>query len=150
MAGDKNKETDTKTIQNRETIELGMAEYLGGQAAYPKQVVTIILHYDRMEIYFTKSKSWLEVPYSNITSIKNTSEKKVSLRWTIFLGILFLPLIIIPLIWKKKLTYTRIDFNKNSNDQYLVIDFDRYLKFVEKFLNKKIEIENNDNKGKTI
>jgi hypothetical protein len=146
---DKNKETDTRTVKNRESIDLGMAEYMGGQAAYPKhEVITIKLHDDRMEIDFTKSKSWLEVPYSNITGINNTSKKKISLRWAIFLGILFLPLVIIPLIWKKKLTYTRIDFKKNSIDQYLVIDFDRNLKFAQRFLNKKMGIENNEDKGK--
>lgn len=105
---------------------------------------------DRIEIYFLRSNSFINVPYSSITNIENTYEKKSSIRWIIFFGIVSLPWIIIPLLWKEKHAHTKIHFNENSNDEYVIIDFDKSQKFVQNFLIKKIKAKNKDDKGKTI
>jgi hypothetical protein len=139
MSGGKSKRAGSRILQKDYLINLGIAGYMGGYSVDPKnKIVEVYLYEDRIEIYFTNSDSWLDIPYSKISRIEYPYERKVSIRWMIFFGIFFLPLIIVPLLWKEKRTYTEIHFKENINDKSIIIDFHNGLRFVRNFLNKKI------------
>jgi hypothetical protein len=138
MSGGKSKRAGSRILQKDYLINLGIAGYMGGYSVDPKnKIVEVYLYEDRIEIYFTNSDSWLDIPYSKISRIEYPYERKVSIRWMIFFGIFFLPLIIVPLLWKEKRTYTEIHFKENTNDKLITIDFHNGSGFVRNFLNKK-------------
>ena len=126
MFGRKKKESHTETNQNVGTINLGMAGYFGGIISIPDpEGVEIYLHDDRIEFCFMKSNSTLEIPYRNITSIENMTKAEFSL-----LRGKYFPL-------PELVTYTKIQYQENLEDRYVVIDFDMSLNFALDFLNKK-------------
>jgi len=139
MSGGKRKRAGSRILQKDYLINLGIAGYMGGYSVDPKnKIVEVYLYEDRIEIYFTNSDSWLEYSLFKNFRIEYPYERKVSIRWMIFFGIFFLPLIIVPLLWKKKRTYTEIHSKENTNDESIIIDFHNGLRFVRNFLNKKI------------
>jgi hypothetical protein len=128
MFGRKNKTRHTETNQNVGTIDLGMAGYFGGLISIPDpEGINVYLHDDRIELCFMKTNSTLEIPYRNITSIVNMTKAEYCL---------LRPSIYFPL--PDLVTYTQIQYRENLEDRYIVIDFDRSLKFALDFLNKKI------------
>jgi hypothetical protein len=128
MFGRKKKESHTENNQNVGTINLGMAGYFGGIISIPDpEGVEIYLHDDRIEFCFMKSNSTLEIPYRNITSIENMTKAEFSLvRGKYF-----------PL--PELVTYTKIQYQENLEDRYVVIDLDMSLNFALDFLNKKTQ-----------
>ena len=73
-----------------------------------------------------KTNSTLEIPYRNITSIVNMTKAEYDL-----LRSFYFPL-------PDLVTYTKIQYRENLEDQYVIIDFDMSLNFALDFLNKKI------------
>ena len=128
MFGRKKKERHAETDQDVGTINLGMAGYFGGITSVPNpEGVEIYLHNDRIEISFMESNSTLEIPYRKITSIENMTKAEYSL-----LRGKYFPL-------PDLVTYTKIQYQENLQDRYVVIDFDMSLGFAMEFLDKKLK-----------
>jgi hypothetical protein len=73
-----------------------------------KELVVIHFYYGVIDIWSIKKKTRSANLYPNIMIIDNTYDKKVSIGRLIGIGNLFLPLIIIALLQKRKHTYTII------------------------------------------
>jgi hypothetical protein len=72
----KNKEK-SDTIMKEKPLLSGEVRYVGGHNAYPNSGYSIMYFYDdRIDIWFSKKKILLTIPYSNIIKIENTTEKK--------------------------------------------------------------------------
>lgn len=131
----KKKETNIEADQNVGTINLGMSGYFGGLESNPNpEGINVFLHDDRIELCFMESNTTLEIPYINISNIEiiNKTDFLSSLRAAIMFPI---PDIV---------TYTKILYQENSTEHYVVIDFDKSLGFAFDFLNNKIREFNKD------
>ena len=112
-----------------------MAGYFGGLESNPNpEGINVYLHDDRIELCFMESNTTLEIPYCNISNIEiiDKTDFLSSLRAAIMFPI---PDIV---------TYTKILFQENSTEHYVVIDFDKSLGFAFDFLNNKIREFNKD------
>lgn len=78
MASRKTKGKDLENLQENKPINLGVVGYIGGHSSYRKRKdagINVYFYDDRIEINFLRSNSFINVPYSSIINIENTSKK---------------------------------------------------------------------------
>ena len=99
-------------------------QYMGGHKAYPSHSSTTMHFYeDTIEVESPK----LVIPYRSMKNIENMTEKKISILRVVTLGLIFVPLAIVGALWKKNHIYTIIRFSDDSDDQMIIVDFDKNL-----------------------
>jgi hypothetical protein len=120
-----------RTQEDKEKPEFKFdAKYVGGHKMFPKSVDTAILLFnDRMEI---EKLNHLKVNYKSMTNIENADESKISAMRIVLLGI-------IGALWKKKHTYTVIQYKDILGElQTMVFDFDKDIDKVQPIIYQKM------------
>ncbi len=104
------------------------AKYVGGHKLYPKsRNVEITLLQDKINV----TQISIEIPYSAISNVENADDKKIELSRVILLGIA-------GALWKKKRTYTVIEYTDElGNQQTVVFDFDKRIEEAQQIIYKK-------------
>lgn len=116
-----------------------MIAYVGGHKAWPKPVNTMIFVYDdRMEIGPSQEKTVLAIPYSDMISMENMDEKKISAERVVGLGLVFVPLAIVGAVWKKRHIYTVIRYKEELDEQTIVLDFEGNIEKFQPFIYRKM------------
>ena len=86
---------------------------MGGNPEHPSRIVTpVSIYSDKIEV----GALGLQIPYSSMTNIENMDEQKISALRVIGFGI-------IGALWKKKHSYTVIQYRDGSDDVTIVLDF---------------------------
>jgi hypothetical protein len=106
------------------------AKYVGGHKMYPKPADTkVLLFNDRLEV---EKLSHLKVAYKSMTNIENADESKISAMRVVLLGL-------IGALWKKKHTYTVIQYKDALNEQQtMIFDFDKDIDKVQPIIYQKM------------
>jgi hypothetical protein len=115
-------------------------QYMGGHKAYPSPSSTTMHFYeDRIEVDSPK----LVIPYRSMKNIENMTEKRISILRVVALGLIFVPLAIVGALWKKNHIYTIIRFSDDSDDQMIIVDFDKNLDSAQSIIyNRMLEFRN--------
>jgi hypothetical protein len=72
------------------------------------------------------------------------TEKRISILRIVGLDLVFVPLAIVGALWKKNHVYTIIWFSDDSNDQMIIVDFDKNLDSAQSVIyNRMLEFRNN-------
>jgi hypothetical protein len=81
---------------------------MGGHKAFAQKFNTGVLEYnDCIELTALDTTIY----YNQIVDIANEDEEKIRKRRIVALGLVFLPLASVGLVWKKKFHYTVIEYN---------------------------------------
>ena len=113
--------------------------YIGGHPAYPTSANTrIYIYNDRIEIGQREYNTIIKIPYSNMTNIQNMDEKKIPALRVVGLGLVFVPLAIVGAVWKKKHIYTVIQYNDETGELTVVLDFGRFIDKLQPFIYRKM------------
>lgn len=80
----------------------------------------------------------LPIPYSQMITIENMDQEKISKLRVIGLGLIFLPLAIVGALWKKKKRYTVIEYNDRVQNQTLVFDFGKNMEKMQQAIYVKM------------
>lgn len=139
---DENEEEETQIevyydVTTKIKLLKAKAKYLGGHSMRPakKEIKTnVILRNDTAFI----EKITLPIPYSQIITIENMDDKKISKLRVIGLGLIFLPLAIVGDVWKKKKLYTVIEYNDGVQNQTIVIDFGKNVEKMQQAIYAKV------------
>jgi hypothetical protein len=115
-------------------------QYMGGHKAYPSPSSTTMHFYeDRIEVGSPK----LVIPYRSMKNIENMTEKRISILRVVALGLIFIPLAIVGALWKKNHIYTIIRFSDYSDDQMIIVDFNKNLDSAQSVIyNRMLEFRN--------
>ena len=113
---------------------------MGGHKAYPSPSSTTMHFYeDRIEVDSPK----LVISYRSMKNIENMTEKRISIFRVVALGLIFVPLAIVGALWKKNHIYTIIRFSDDSDDQMIIVDFDKNLDSAQSVIyNRMLEFRN--------
>jgi hypothetical protein len=113
-------------------IDYSYAKYIGGHPLYTKPRDTGVYFYnDRFEVVNPN----LGIPYSAITRIENMDEKKISADRVLLLGV-------IGAVWRKKHTYTVIQYREGGYEITVVLDFDAAINRIQTLIfNKMMEFK---------
>ena len=127
----------TTPTKSNDYIDYSYAKYLGGHPLYLAQTSTSVYVYNnRIEVVDPE----LAIPYFAISRIENMDEKKISALRVVGLGLIALPLAIVGALWKKKHTYTVIQYKDEFDEKTLIIDFDADVYRIQPLIyNKMIE-----------
>jgi hypothetical protein len=106
------------------------AKYIGGHKMYPKPTDTkVLLFSDRVEV---EKLNHLKVAYKSMTNIENADESKISAMRVALLGI-------VGALWKKKHTYTIIQYKDVLGEQQtIVFDFEKDIDRVQPLIYQKM------------
>ena len=133
IISEKKKQIETKVetpkvINSSETYTF-KGKYLGGYPLHPKpQKVTLFLHPDKLVI----KELEFELPYSSIKNIENTTEEKIKALRVIGLGLIWLPLGIAGLFWKKRNIFTHLVYQDElGSNASIILDFGKNLNEVQ-------------------
>jgi hypothetical protein len=130
---------DTETKPKQSWINYTDITYIGGHPAYPTSANTrIYIYSDRIEIGQRQYNPIIKIPYSNMTNIQNMDEKKISALRVVGLGLVFVPLAIVGAVWKKKHIYTVIQYDDETGELTIVLDFGRFIDKLQPFIYRKM------------
>ena len=130
---------DIETKPKHSWINYTDITYIGGHPAYPTSANTrIYIYNDRIEIGQREYNTIIKIPYSNMTNIQNMDEKKISALRVVGLGLVFVPLAIVGAVWKKKHIYTVIQYNDETGELTVVLDFGRFIDKLQPFIYRKM------------
>ena len=73
-----------------------------------------------------------------MTNIQNMDEKKIPALRVVGLGLVFVPLAIVGAVWKKKHIYTVIQYNDETGELTVVLDFGRFIDKLQPFIYRKM------------
>jgi hypothetical protein len=111
------------------------ATYVGGHKAFPKKSHTKVgIYSDRLEL----TNPSILIPYSSIKNIENMDDKKISKLRVVVLGLVFLPLAIVGALWKKKMLYTVIQYNDETDEQTIILDFGKKIEEIQPLVYQKM------------
>lgn len=134
-----NQSPNTETKPKPSWINYTDITYIGGHPAYPTSANTrIYIYNDRIEIGQREYNTIIKIPYSNMTNIQNMDEKKISALRVVGLGLVFVPLAIVGAVWKKKHIYTVIQYNDETGELTVVLDFGRFIDKLQPFIYRKM------------
>lgn len=137
---DEDEETQVEVyydVTTKSKLLKAKAKYLGGHSMHPakKEIkANVILRNDTVFI----EKITLPIPYSQMITIENMNDKKISKLRVIGLGLIFLPLAIVGALWKKKKLYTVIEYNDGVQNQTVVIDFGKNVEKMQQAIYAKM------------
>jgi hypothetical protein len=110
-------------------------EYIGGHPAYPEKKKTdVYVYHNRVEI----EKLGIVILIRDIKHIANEDEEKIRKRRIVALGLIFLPLAILGAVWRKKFTYTVIEYRDPLGEQEIVIDFGKHMKEAQPYIYQQL------------
>jgi hypothetical protein len=106
------------------------AKYIGGHKMFPKATDTKVLIFgDRIEV---EKLNHLKVPYKSMTNIENADESKISALRVVLLNV-------VGALWKKKHTYTVIQYKDALGEQQtMIFDFERQIDKVQPIIYQKM------------
>ena len=135
---------ETPKVNNSSKIYFFKGKYLGGHILHPKpQKITLVLRPDKLVI----DELEFELPYSSIKNIENTTEEKIKASRVIGLGLIWLPLGIAGLFWKKRSVYTHLVYQDELGmNTSIILDFDKNLNEVQKEIYRRAVAERKTSK----
>ncbi len=134
IISEKKKQIETK-VETRKVISSSetyafRGKYLGGHPLHPKpQKITLFFHPDKLVLQELE----FELPYRSIKSIENTTEEKIKALRVVGLGLIWLPLGIAGLFWKKKKIFTHLVYQDEVGmNASIILDFEKNLEEVQR------------------
>lgn len=118
-----------KKINSSQTFSF-KGHYLGGHPLHPKsQKIMLFLLPDKLVI----QELDFELPYSSIKQIENTNEEKIKALRVVGLGLIWLPLGIAGLFWKKKTIFTHLVYQDELGmNASIILDFGKNINEVQR------------------
>jgi hypothetical protein len=128
-----NKPLTSKPAHDKKDLRgYGDILYVGGHKMYPKGGETMIFLYDDcFELGAKREKTVLSIPYSDIISLDNMDETKISAERVAVLGVL-------GALLKKRHVYTVIRYKEEWDDQTIVLDFENNIDKLQPYIYKKM------------
>lgn len=133
IISEKKKQVETKVetlkVINSSEIYTFKGKYMGGHPLHPKpQKITLSLNTDKLVIQELE----FELPYGSIKNIENTTEEKIKALRVVGLGLIWLPLGIAGLFWKKKNIFTHLVYQDElGGDASIILDFGKNLNEIQ-------------------
>jgi hypothetical protein len=88
---------------------------------------------DKVVIDLMKSKHQFNIPYSSMVDLKNADGgNKLDGKRAVALGLVFVPLGVVSLIWKKHHVFTVIEYkDENNENRTIILDFEENTRNVQ-------------------
>jgi hypothetical protein len=117
-----------KNNQQKQEKPVGFfTKYLGGHIRFPTNEGCMVWVYsNKVVIDLMKSKHQFNIPYSSMVDLKNADGgNKLDGKRAVALGLVFVPLGVVSLIWKKHHVLTMIEYkDENNENRTIVLDFE--------------------------
>ena len=89
---------------------------------------------DRIEIDLRRQNTLLTTPYAKMLNIENVDENKIAAERVVMFGI-------IGALWKKRHTYTMIEYKDEMDEQKIILDLEDLINIFQPFIYRK-KLEN--------